>query len=50
MGRPRLTSARLLAARIVTGPLGHLAGGLADWGVLAVRVARARVAGRDPWA
>jgi hypothetical protein len=30
---------RRLQAWIVTGPLGHLAGGLADWGELVVRSA-----------
>ncbi len=48
--RLRLTPARRLEAWIVTGPLGHLAGGLADWGGLLARWASARVRGRDPWA
>jgi hypothetical protein len=43
-------SARTRArAWIVTGPLGHLYGGLADWAALIARVARARVRGGDPW-
>jgi hypothetical protein len=50
MGRKRLTAARRTEAWIVTGPLGHLAGGLADWAALLARGARARLAGRDPWA
>ena len=37
-------------ARLVTGPAGHLYGGLLDWAALLARVARARVRGRDPWA
>jgi hypothetical protein len=50
MARPPLTPVRRMEAWIVTGPLGHLAGGLADWGALLARVARARLARRDPWA
>jgi hypothetical protein len=38
-----------LAAWLVTGPLGHLAGGLLDLGALLARVAWARARGRDPW-
>jgi hypothetical protein len=30
------------AAWLLTGPVGHLAGGVADWAALAVRLARAR--------
>jgi hypothetical protein len=29
-------------AWLVTGPLGHLAGGVVDWAALAVRLARTR--------
>jgi hypothetical protein len=39
-----------LAARILTGPLGHLAAALADWTVLLTHYASARARGRDPWA
>jgi hypothetical protein len=39
-----------LAARIVTGPIGHLAAALVDWAVVLTRYASARVRGRDPWA
>jgi hypothetical protein len=38
---------RRLAAWIVTGPLGHLYGGLADWATLLARYAWARARGRD---
>ncbi|HVP01364.1 MAG TPA: hypothetical protein VMT10_02245 [Solirubrobacteraceae bacterium] len=34
----------------MTGPVGHLYAGLADWAVLLARVARARARGTDPWA
>jgi len=37
-----------VAAWLVTGPVGHLYGGLADWAVLATRWAWARARGRDP--
>ena len=42
----RLTQRRRAAAWVVTGPLGHLYGGVADWVVLAGRIlaARARAA------
>jgi hypothetical protein len=33
-------------AWLVTGPVGHLAGGVIDWAALAVRLARARLARR----
>jgi len=39
---------RRLAAWIVTGPLGHLYGGVADWATLLARCAWARARGRDP--
>ncbi|MCD6726906.1 MAG: hypothetical protein LT070_06665 [Solirubrobacteraceae bacterium] len=45
-----LTARARAAAWIVTGPLGHLYGGLADLAVLLWRVALARARGRDPWA
>jgi hypothetical protein len=38
-----------LLAWLATGPVGHLAGGLADWGALLCRFLRARARGRDPW-
>ncbi|MSW84262.1 MAG: hypothetical protein F2832_05890 [Actinobacteria bacterium] len=50
MARHRLPLATRLAAWIVTGPLGHLYGGVADWLGLAAKVTRARARGRDPWA
>jgi len=37
-------------AWLVTGPLGHLWGGAADWAALLARWAVARARGRDPWA
>jgi hypothetical protein len=37
------------AAWIVTGPLGHLYAGLADWLELLLRYLWARLRGRDPW-
>jgi hypothetical protein len=39
---------RRLAAWIVTGTVGHLYGGAADWTVLLARYAWARARGRDP--
>jgi hypothetical protein len=36
-----------VAARIVTGPVGHLVAGIADWAQLLVRHLRARARGRD---
>jgi hypothetical protein len=33
---------------VITGPLGHLYGGLADWATLLTRYAWARARGRDP--
>ncbi len=47
---PRPPLHRRLAARIVTGPAGHLAAGLADWAALLARLAVAKARGRDPWA
>jgi len=38
-----------LAAWIVTGPLGHLYAGVADWAGILLRYARARVRGERPW-
>lgn len=38
-----------LAAWLVTGPIGHFAGGVVDWLALLAHVARARMAGREPW-
>jgi hypothetical protein len=37
------------AAWVVTGPLGHLYAGLADWLELLLRYLWARARGRDPW-
>jgi hypothetical protein len=39
---------RRLAAWIVTGPVGHLYGGVADLTALLARYALARARGRDP--
>jgi hypothetical protein len=47
--RPRLAARTRLAAWIVTGPIGHLYGGLMDWGALIGRYVGARARGRDPW-
>jgi hypothetical protein len=40
--------ARRLAAWLVTGPVGHLYGGVADLTALLARYALARARGRDP--
>jgi hypothetical protein len=40
---------RRLAAWIVTGPIGHLYAGMADWLALGCRYVWARARGRDPW-
>jgi hypothetical protein len=45
---PLVPARRRLAAWIVTGPLGHLYGGVADWTTLLARYAWARARGRDP--
>jgi hypothetical protein len=45
--RPAATTQ--LAAWLVTGPVGHLAGGILDWLVLIGHYVRARARGRDPW-
>jgi hypothetical protein len=37
-----------VAAWVVTGPLGHLYGGAADWVALLARYLVARARGRDP--
>jgi hypothetical protein len=37
-----------LAAWLVTGPLGHLVAGLADWSAVAWKVLYARARGRRP--
>ena len=47
MERHRLPARRRLAAWIVTGPLGHLYGGAADWLALLGRYAVARARGRE---
>jgi hypothetical protein len=41
-----LTTRERAAARLVTGPLGHLYGGVVDWTTLLARYAWARVHGR----
>jgi hypothetical protein len=43
-----MSPGRRAAAWIVTGPLGHLYGGLVDWTALLARYAYARARGRDP--
>jgi hypothetical protein len=43
-----MSPGRRFAAWIVTGPLGHLYGGVADWTALLARYAWARARGRDP--
>lgn len=40
---------RGLATWYVTGPLGHLVAGVADWAELFGRYLWARARGRDPW-
>lgn len=45
----RSTLRERIAARYVTGPLGHLVAGVADWGELLARYLWARARGRDPW-
>ncbi|MSW95610.1 MAG: hypothetical protein F2796_02300 [Actinobacteria bacterium] len=50
MARHRLPPRVRLEAWIISGPLGHLYGGTADWVAVLARVARARARGRDPWA
>ncbi|HEY5144409.1 MAG TPA: hypothetical protein VII98_12995 [Solirubrobacteraceae bacterium] len=50
MAGHRLSAPTRVRAWLVTGPLGHLYGGVMDWGVLLARLARARVRGTDPWA
>jgi hypothetical protein len=55
MQRPQATRSRAsrrtrrFAAWIVTGPVGHLYGGVADLTALLARYALARARGRDPW-
>jgi hypothetical protein len=46
---PRPPARRRVAAWLLTGPLGHLAGGVADWAELLTRhvLARARERARD---
>jgi hypothetical protein len=39
-----------LAARILTGPIGHFIAGTVDWLALIAHYLAARVTGRDPWA
>jgi hypothetical protein len=40
---------RAIAARLVTGPAGHLVAGVADWVVLFSGWLWARARGRAPW-
>jgi len=49
MARNRLPARTRLAAWLVTGPLGHLYGGVADWAGLLRRYALARARGREPF-
>jgi hypothetical protein len=46
MPRPRPPH-ETLAAWVLTGPLGHLYGGLVDWARLLGRLARARARGEE---
>lgn len=46
--RPVLPRRTRAAAWLVTGPAGHLYGGVADWLGLLARYAWARVRGKDP--
>lgn len=41
-----LTRPERVAARLLTGPVGHLVAGVVDWLVLLARIAWARVRGR----
>ena len=45
----RASVPRRALAWVVTGPLGHLYAGLADWSELMARYLWARARGRDPW-
>ncbi|WP_205697704.1 hypothetical protein [Conexibacter sp. SYSU D00693] len=45
MDRPQLRTRA--AAWVVTGPVGHLYGGVADWAVMLTRYAWARARGRE---
>jgi hypothetical protein len=38
------------AARIITGPAGHLVAGAIDWLALIRHYLAAKATGRDPWA
>jgi hypothetical protein len=38
-----------IGAWIYTGPVGHLYGGVVDWGELLARYLWARARGRSPW-
>jgi hypothetical protein len=49
VGGHRLPARTRLAAWLVTGPLGHLYGGVADWASLLARYVSARARGRDPF-
>jgi hypothetical protein len=47
MERSRLSRRARFAAWLVTGPFGHLWGGVADWATLLARYAWARARGRE---
>ena len=49
MSGPRRGPAERAAAWYVTGPLGHLVAGVADWVTLLSRYLWARARGREPW-
>lgn len=46
---PRRSPIERLEAWLITGPIGHLAGALADWGAMGAHYVWARARGRDPW-
>ncbi len=50
MARNRPPASIRLRAWIVTGPVGHLYGGVMDWAALLAHVARSKARGTDPWA
>ena len=50
MARTRPRPWTRAAARAVTGPAAFFVAGVVDWVLLGVRVGRARLQGRDPWA
>jgi hypothetical protein len=46
---PHRSPSTVAAAWFITGPVGHLWCGIADWAGLARHYAWARLRGRDPW-